>query len=126
MWLTRRKFISPRTLQKGGTIRVGPGGSDSYIRQAYEGQKNKFFGEQGSHPNLRVFVAMKDILGRPWRSLLLLDDISRGGEDAHAFLQGAGAHGRRSQGTSRRFFSNILLGLCYSSKTSSFSYGKTL
>ena len=47
-------------------------------------------------------------------------------EDAHTFLQEAGAHGRRSQGTSRRFFSGLLLGLCYSSKTSSFPYGKTL
>ena len=36
--------------------------------------------------------------------LLLLDIITRGGEGAHAFLQGAGAHGRRSQGTPRQFF----------------------
>ena len=35
-------------------------------------------------------------------ALLLLDIITRGGEDAHAFLQGAGAHGRRSQGTPRQ------------------------
>ena len=47
-------------------------------------------------------------------------------EDAHTFLQEARAHGRRSQGTSRRFFSDLLLGLCYSSKTSSFSCGNTL
>ena len=47
-------------------------------------------------------------------------------EDAHTFLQGAGAHGRRSQGTSRQFFSDLLLGLCYSSKTSYFPCEKTL
>ena len=47
-------------------------------------------------------------------------------EYAHTFLQGAGAHGRRSQGTLRQFFSDLLLGLCYSSKTSSFPCGKTL
>ena len=47
-------------------------------------------------------------------------------EDSHTFLQEAGAHGRRSQGTSRRFFSELLEGLCYSSKTSSFPCGKTL
>ena len=58
--------------------------------------------------------------------LLLLHIITRGGEDAHAFVQGAGAHGRRSQGTSRRFFSDLLQGLCFSSKISSFLHGKTL
>ena len=58
--------------------------------------------------------------------LLLLDIITRGGEDAHAFLQGAGAHGRSSQGTSRRFFSDLLQGLCFSSKISSFLHGKIL
>ena len=46
-------------------------------------------------------------------------------EDAHKFLQGVGAHGRRSQGTSRQF-SELLQGLCFSSKTSSFPCGKTL
>ena len=47
-------------------------------------------------------------------------------EDAHTFLQEAGAHGRRSQGTSGQFFSDLLQGLCCSSKTSYFSCGKTL
>ena len=47
-------------------------------------------------------------------------------EDTHTFLQEAGAHGRRSQGTLRQFFSDLILGLCYSSKTSSFPCGKTL
>ena len=47
-------------------------------------------------------------------------------EDVNTFLQGAGAHGRRSQGTSRQFFSDLLLGLYYSSKTSYFPYKKTL
>ena len=46
-------------------------------------------------------------------------------EDAHTFLQEAGAHGRRSQGTSKQFFSDLLLGLYSSSKTTSFLYGKT-
>ena len=31
-------------------------------------------------------------------------------EGAHAFLQGAGTHGRRSQGTLSKFFSDLLLG----------------
>ena len=47
-------------------------------------------------------------------------------EDAQTFLQEAGAHGRRSQGTSKRFFSDLLQGLCFSSKNSSFSCEKTL
>ena len=47
-------------------------------------------------------------------------------EGAHTFLQGAGAHGKRSQGTSRRFFSDLLQGLCFSSKISSFPCEKTL
>ena len=46
-------------------------------------------------------------------------------EDIHTFLQEAGAHGRRSQGISRQFFSD-LLGLIYSSKISSFPCEKTL
>ena len=47
-------------------------------------------------------------------------------EDTHTFLQEVGAHGRMSQGTSRRFFFDLLLSLCYSSKFSSFPFGKTL
>ena len=49
-----------------GHVRVTPG---LYIKASIQGQSNKFLRGKGSHPNLRLFAAMEDLFGRPWRCL---------------------------------------------------------
>ena len=42
-------------------VRVTPGLSFFYIKACIQGQNNKFFGEQGSHPNFFLFAAARGL-----------------------------------------------------------------
>ena len=58
---------------------------------------------------MRIFVVAKEFFLLLQRSLTVAKKYFKRKKKAPTFLREAGAHGRRSQGLSRRFFSNFFL-----------------
>ena len=102
-------YLTPnRSLRGAGPARVCPGLKFLYISKHMEVITTSFHKVKLATQICESLLLLKTPLADHGVDLLLLHNITRGGEDAHAFLQGAGAHGRRSQGTSRQFFSDLL------------------